>query len=98
MRLPKSGEFTLTRDVVIFVVGLLGIAHETVIVETERPFLLALFAAMIGLTGFLRAEDERKKRDDGSEINMNPFGNSNGRAEMWDEFLRTRRARDQEGE
>jgi hypothetical protein len=54
----------LTRDLVIFTVGILGIIHEAVIEQAERPFLLAVFAAMIGLPAFLRV-DERK--DDDSE-------------------------------
>jgi hypothetical protein len=53
------------RDVLLFFGGLAGIAHETVIAETERPTLLLLFAAMSGLPAFLRS-DERRKDDDGS--------------------------------
>jgi hypothetical protein len=48
----------LTRDVIIFTVGLLGIIHEAVIQHTERPFLLALFGAMIGLPAFLRKDEK----------------------------------------
>ena len=48
------------RDTVIFATGLLGVFHETVINEGERPTLLFLFASMIGLPAFLR-NDEKKK-------------------------------------
>lgn len=53
----------VTRDGVLFVVGLLGIAHETLMSRMgERPTLLLLFGAMVGLPLFLRADD-RGKRD-----------------------------------
>ncbi len=41
------------RDTVLFAVGLLGVAHETLISNADRPTLLLLFAAMIGLPSFL---------------------------------------------
>lgn len=47
---------------VLFVVGLLGVAHETLIGESERPTLLLLFAAMVGLPAFL-AKDEKDSKD-----------------------------------
>lgn len=56
----------LQRDTVIFLVGLAGIVHETLIALEERPFLLALFAAMIGLTGVLRAEEGVRRRRNGN--------------------------------
>ena len=53
----------ITRDVVLFVAGLLGILHELLIhVGPERPYLLAVLAAMMGLPLFLRA-DERNGKD-----------------------------------
>lgn len=42
------------RDIVLFVVGLGGVLHETVLTASERPTLLILFAAMMGLPAFLR--------------------------------------------
>lgn len=54
-----SRQARLTRNTVLFVVGLLGVAHETLVNESDRPTLLLLFAAMIGLPAFLSA-DERK--------------------------------------
>lgn len=53
----------ISRDAVLFGGGLAGIFHETVINQAERPFLLALFGAMVGLTGFLRADEKRQESD-----------------------------------
>lgn len=59
----KPGKWTgITRDSVLFVVGILGIAHETLVQSgIERPVLLALFAAMTGLPLFLRADERNGK-------------------------------------
>jgi hypothetical protein len=46
------------RDVGLFVGGVLGVAHETLLTKTDRPTLLILFAAMMGLPAFLRPNDE----------------------------------------
>jgi len=61
---PKSPRWRgITRDSVLFVVGILGIAHETLLSNgVERPYLLLLFGAMCGLPLFLRA-DERNGRN-----------------------------------
>ena len=53
------------RDMLLFMGGLAGIAHETLVTDVERPTLLLLFAAMAGLPAFLRS-DERRKDDDRS--------------------------------
>lgn len=55
--------WTLSRDSALFLMGLLGICHETLVANAERPTLLVLFAAMVGLPAFL-GMDERKR--DGS--------------------------------
>lgn len=47
------------RSGVLFVVGLVGIGYETIVEHTERPTLLLLFAAMIGLPAFLRLDERR---------------------------------------
>jgi hypothetical protein len=36
-----------------------GVFHETVISTAERPTLLLLFAAMMGLPAFFRADGKR---------------------------------------
>lgn len=48
----------ITRDLVLFSFGILGIVHETVVNNTDRPTLLALFAAMVGLPVFLRLDSK----------------------------------------
>ena len=47
----------LFRDVALFVGGLLGVTHETVVQDGERATLLLLFAAMLGLPVFIRADE-----------------------------------------
>ncbi len=46
----------------LFGVGLLGVAHETLVSKADRPTLLLLFAAMIGLPAFINkdAKDAEK--------------------------------------
>jgi hypothetical protein len=44
----------IIRDVLLFLGGLAGVMHETIISRVERPSLLLLFAAMMGLPAFLR--------------------------------------------
>ncbi len=55
MRRPRS---KVARDTVLFSVGLLGVAHETLVSHADRPTLLLLFAAMIGLPAFI-GKDEK---------------------------------------
>lgn len=50
------------RKDVLFVVGLLGIGYEALFRSAERPTLLLLYAAMIGLPLVLRADEERQDR------------------------------------
>jgi hypothetical protein len=50
----------ISRDTVLFVGGLAGITYETLRNSAERPTLLLLFAAMVGLPAFLRG-DEREQ-------------------------------------
>lgn len=47
------------RDAILFIVGLAGIIYVTLTNGGDRPTLLVLFGAMIGLPAFLRT-DERK--------------------------------------
>ncbi len=55
----------VTRDATLFLSGLVGIAYETLAKAGERPTLLLLFAAMVGLPAFLRGDEKRKGEDDG---------------------------------
>lgn len=50
----------LSWDNVLRVVGLLGVAHETLVNNVDRPTLLLLFAAMIGLPAFLNKDAASK--------------------------------------
>jgi hypothetical protein len=52
----------LIRDILLFFGGLAGVTYETVSSQIDRPTLLLLFAAMMGLPAFLRS-DESKKDD-----------------------------------
>lgn len=56
-----QGKIRLTRDSIVFFSGLLGVVHETVISNAERPTLLLLFAAMMGLPAFLRSDEAKKE-------------------------------------
>lgn len=58
MGLP-SPRLRITRGTVLFTGGLLGVAHETLARSADRPTLLLLFAAMMGLPAFI-SQDERK--------------------------------------
>jgi hypothetical protein len=57
------GRITLTRptgvqlrSAVLFTAGLAGVLHETLWSASERPTLLIMFAAMLGLPLFLKAD------------------------------------------
>lgn len=56
------------RDAILFLGGLAGIVHETVIAAEPREALLLLFGAMIGVIPFLRLDEwlsqNRRPRDD----------------------------------
>jgi hypothetical protein len=45
----------LHRDVILFLVGLAGVIHEVFFTSIERPDLLIVCAAMMGLPLLLRA-------------------------------------------
>lgn len=45
--------WTQTRNAILFLGGLVGVIHETLFSHTDRPTLLILFAAMMGLPAFL---------------------------------------------
>lgn len=63
-RRRKIGRITVSttgmRDFALFFSGLGGVFYETVAVKTDRPTLLLLFAAMMGLPAFLRTDEHRK--------------------------------------
>lgn len=54
----------LSRDTLLFTAGLVGFAHEVVFgTVSERPTLLLICAAMMGLPVFLRADEKRQDED-----------------------------------
>lgn len=53
-------QFHLKRDTILFASGLIGVAHQTLIAKAEKPTLLLLFGAMIGLPAFLRGDEAKK--------------------------------------
>lgn len=53
----KEDAVRVGRDVVLFVLGAGGIVHETVFMRQERPVLIVLFAAMVGMTGVIRGAE-----------------------------------------
>ena len=58
----------VTRDTVLFTAGLGLIINEAVLREgPERPALLLMFAAMVGLPAVLNADSDRRA-DDQEEI------------------------------
>lgn len=54
------------RDAILFLGGLAGVAHETFSARADRPSLLVLYAAMMGLPAILRQDERGKKDDDAS--------------------------------
>lgn len=52
----------LVRDMILFFGGFAGVAHETLVSSLERPALLILFAAMMGLPAFLRSDEKRSDK------------------------------------
>lgn len=49
-------KWNVARDILLFLGGLAGVAHETLLQNSDRPTLLILFAAMMGLPAFLQSE------------------------------------------
>jgi hypothetical protein len=47
------------RNVLLFLGGLAGVVHETLLASSERPTLLILFAAMLGLPAFLKSPEDK---------------------------------------
>ncbi len=70
MNQRRRRRLTIGRDGVLFVAGLLLTINEGVFKKAERPSLLILYAAMMGLPAFIQADVKRRaaKRDDTGEI------------------------------
>jgi hypothetical protein len=52
----------VSRDTILFVTGLGGLAYETFTVHAEKPTLIIAFAAMLGLPLFIRSDEARKEQ------------------------------------
>lgn len=53
----KREHLKVTRDTVIFILGIAGIVHEVFLTNLDRPDILVLSMAMIGLPAFLRGDE-----------------------------------------
>lgn len=53
------------RSAVLFVVGIAGIIYEIVVEHGEKPTLLILLAAMVGLPAFLKIDEGKKAAGNG---------------------------------
>lgn len=51
--------FLQIRSAVLFAGGMAGVAYVTLLDNTDRPTLLILFAAMLGLPLFLHSDERR---------------------------------------
>lgn len=56
--MAKRPTFIQIRTAILFVCGLAGVAYETLVAGGDRPTLLILFAAMLGLPLFLRTDEK----------------------------------------
>jgi hypothetical protein len=54
------------RSTVLFVVGIVGIIYEVVFDKLERPTVLILLAAMVGLPALLSVDERRRNGGDKS--------------------------------
>lgn len=64
----KYAAWKNVRDIVLFLSGLAGVYHEVVMTTTERPTLLLLFAAMMGLPAFLRTDERPSRKAEGIDL------------------------------
>lgn len=52
------------RSISLFLVGLGGVVYEVTVDGTDRPTLLVLLAAMMGLPAFLGTDEKRRRPPD----------------------------------
>lgn len=60
-RFPR---FQISRDAILFVVGLAGITYETIKGGTEEPTLIIAFVGMMGLPLFIKTDEMRNRPPD----------------------------------
>lgn len=63
----------ISRDSILFLVGIIGIIHEVFLTSLDRPDVLILFLALVGLPAFLRGDE----KTNGNSNNGNDSGNQN---------------------
>ena len=65
----KTPKLSVARDRIIFCVGIGGIIYETVVEKVDRPQLLLLYAAMVGLPAWMKRDrnGNGKNGNDGGE-------------------------------
>jgi len=64
------------RDVLLFFGGIAGVVNEAIFQDVERPTLLLLYAAMMGLPAFLRSDERDRERQDPGSLERNGNGGS----------------------
>lgn len=52
------GRWVLIRDIATWAVGVLVLAHEVVVREDERPYIIILIAGLLGLPVFLHQDGQ----------------------------------------
>lgn len=58
MMVRRKPTFAEIRTALLFLGGLVGVGYVTLIDQTDRPTLLILFGAMMGLPLFLRSDEK----------------------------------------
>lgn len=56
----------VSRDTILFVFGLLGLAYETIIDNAEKPTLIIAFVGMLGLPLFIRNDEHKNDHVEGT--------------------------------
>lgn len=64
MSTRRHVQIRVTRDLVLFVVGVFGIIWQTVIEDIDRPYLLAIFAGCVGLPVYLASMPRQSAADE----------------------------------
>lgn len=63
----RVSQVRITRDLVLFLIGVAGIVWSTVIEQVDRPYLLAIFAGCVGLPTYLATAAKRDVIKDDSK-------------------------------
>lgn len=59
----RASRGKITRDLLLFLIGLGGVVHEVFFSTTDRPFLLILLGSLVGLPAMIRLDEFRKSGD-----------------------------------